>query len=328
MWPWPPRPTSKKAPTFHSAAILRLARDCSLARGDVLMTLWSVRMTTRSGLVIRLYPIWVSWRCAVSTYPSCRMTNSGSGAITLPGLPLGCPTAFASSFSAMVIGMRSTPSITLSLGRLQAGQLRHRVAAIDLGAFVLLGFGLLLGEGEHVHDALSRDETHARVVGHDEVARFHADAADDHRSVDLDCFEPPFAGHRRALGRPDRIAKLAGLADVADASVDDCAGFALTLANTGADAAHVGNTRCALDDEYVAGLSEIVAFDLRHAVVLAARRDHWIVLSKDVAQRKRGADHAGARYRRYEPGAGDSAANPELVERIGYGAGRGAEGAA
>src|SRR6185312_847308 len=137
------------------------------------------------------------------------MTNSGSGEITSPGLMLGRPTAFASSFSAIVIGMMSPLSVALSLSRLHAGELRHRMARVDLVAFVLLGFRLLLGEGEHLHDALARHEANAGVVGDDEIAGLHTNAADDDGAIDLHRFEPPLAGDRRAFGGPDRIAELA-----------------------------------------------------------------------------------------------------------------------
>src|SRR6185312_4640616 len=183
-----------------------------------------------------------------------------------------------------VIGMVSPLSVALSLSRLHAGELRHRMAAVDLVAFVLLGFRLLLGEGEHVHDALARHEANAGVVGDDEIAGLHTNAADDDGAIDLHRFEPPLASDRRAFGGPDRIAELARLTDVAHAAVDDRAGFALALADHGADAAHVGHARRALDDEDVARLREVMALDLGHAIVLAAGSDHRIVLPRHVAQ--------------------------------------------
>src|ERR1700682_3853333 len=83
---------------------------------------------------------------------------------------------------------------------------RHRDALGDrLDARVLV-FLFLLAQLQHFQDVVARDEADAGVVGDDEVAGIDPYLAHLDLAVDLDGFEPPFAGRRRDLAGPDRIA--------------------------------------------------------------------------------------------------------------------------
>ena len=168
-------------------------------------------------------------------------------------------------------------------------------------------FALRSASLEHLEDARARDEADAGVVGDDEVAGLDPDFADLHRAVDLDRLEPPLAGDRADLARPQRIADRARMGDVADRPHHDGAGLALALAGLGGDAAHVGDRRHALDHQHVAGGREIVRLELRHAVDGVRRAFQRIDPLQHVAHGQRRPDDGGAGNGRLEDRGADHA---------------------
>src|SRR5580658_3510339 len=103
---------------------------------------------------------------------------------------------------------------------------RHRHALRDrLDARVLVAL-LLLAQLQHPQNIGARDEADAGVVGDDKIAGIDPHLAHLDLAVDLDGFEPPFAGRRRDLAGPDRIADRTRMPHVAHTAHDN--GAALT----------------------------------------------------------------------------------------------------
>src|SRR6202040_2220555 len=102
----------------------------------------------------------------------------------------------------------------------------------------------------------------AGVIGDDEVAGIDPHLAHLDLAVDLDGFEPPFAGRRRDLAGPDRIADAARMPHVTHAAHDDGAALALALARVRRDAAHIGHACDARDHQHVAVFGQIVRLEL------------------------------------------------------------------
>ena len=168
-------------------------------------------------------------------------------------------------------------------------------AVVDRLAANRFGLRLRFRRVEHFEHDVARNETDAGVVGDHEIARRHPNLADLDRAVDLHGLEPPLAGDRRDVARPDRIAERAGMGDVAHAALHDRAELALPLAGLGGDAAHVGDIGHALDHQHVARLREIVRLELRHPVDVSARAVERIDALQDVAHGQRRPGDAFAR---------------------------------
>ena len=74
----------------------------------------------------------------------------------------------------------------------------------------------------------------------------------------------------RDFGRPHRVADAARMRDVADAAEYDRTGLALTLAGLRGDAAHVRDSRHAVDHDDIAGSARLCASN--SAILLTCRR--------------------------------------------------------
>ena len=117
----------------------------------------------------------------------------------------------------------------------------------------------ILAQLQHGHDLIARDEDHAGVVGHHQIARIDADVAHLDFAVDLDGFKPPLAGDRRDLARPDRIIDRTRVPHVAHTTHDDGAALALALAGERRDAAHVRHAGDARDHQQSPSSARICA---------------------------------------------------------------------
>ena len=78
-WPWPPRPTSKKRPTFQRFAAPRFSEPYCAARSLPYSTSWSVTITTFSGSARESMPNESSARLTAGTMLSWIITMSGFG---------------------------------------------------------------------------------------------------------------------------------------------------------------------------------------------------------------------------------------------------------
>src|SRR5499433_976665 len=208
-------------------------------------------------------------------------------------------------------------SIRLLLPVGRARNVGHWHAVVDRLAAENFSLRLLLGRVEHLEHDVARNEADAGVVGDHQVARRDPNLADLNRAVDLHGLDPPLAGDRGDVARPNRVVERAGMGDVAYAALHDRADLALALAGLGGDAAHVRDVSYALDHQHVALLREIVRLELRHPVDVLARAFDRVDALEDVAHRQRRPDDGAARDGRLEHRrADDAGGDAELVHRV------------
>ncbi len=104
------------------------------------------------------------------------------------------------------------------------------------------------------------------------------------------------------------------MVDIAHRAVDHGARLALTPADRGRDAPHAGDARHALDDEHVAGLGEVVRFDLAQA------RGRRTLVELAIEHSERLAGDARARVGGPQHRARHGARHAAFIERVGSGA--------